>query len=144
MKESLRERWNYGKGLLGKDPGGVLLFAAVSFLLGLAGFFTWTTHRSIEARTPGLIREAIAEHNKRQTSDFESKGAVEYAAKRLAFYATKGQEIASFNMAQPKTRINGYTVMRLDLNLKGGERKHLLLGLWGEVLRDISVLERDP
>lgn len=135
------DRWEYGKSLLGKDPGFALIGAGASFMLGIAGFYVWSSHQTIEKQTPSLIREVIREHNVKRPLDFEASGAAQRGAERLALRATNGVEIDSFNMGRPKTRFNGYTVMRLDVNLKSGKQKRLRLGLWGRYLSDITVLD---
>lgn len=135
------DRWKYGKSLLGKKPGCVLTFAVASFLLGLLGLYIWTWHRAVEARTPGLIREVIREHNAKRPPNFEPKGAAQRGAENLALRATDGEEIVSFNLGRPWTRFNGYTQMRLDLNLKSGKKKRLWIGLWGRMMGDISPLD---
>jgi hypothetical protein len=135
------DRWKYGKSLLGKEPGCVLIFAIASFLLGMLGLYTWSWHRASEAKAPSLIREVIREHNIKRPPGFEPKGAAQRGAERLALRATDGEEIVSFNMGRPWTRFNGYTMMRLDLNLKSGKQMRLRLGLWGRMMGDISALD---
>ena len=138
------DRWKYGKSLLGKEPGCVLIFAIASFLLGLLGLYTWSSHRAIEAKAPSLIREVIREHNVKRPPDYEPKGAAQRGAESLSWRATDGEEIVSFNMGRPWTRFNSYTMMRLDLNLKSGKKMRLRLGLWGRNLSDVTKLVEQP
>lgn len=144
MEENFRERWKYGKSLLGKEPGCVLVFAVFSIFLGLAGFRFWSVYHATDVKTPGVIREIIREHNKKKSEDFKPEGAFQYGAKVLSKSATNGEEIVSFNMGRPWTRFNGFTVMRLDINLKSGKQKRLRLGLWGKVLSSVHDIEAQP
>lgn len=137
----IKDRLTYGKSLLGKEPGCVLVFGIASFIFGLLGLYVWTWHRASEAKAPSLIREVIREHNVKRPPGFEPKGAAQRGAERLALRATDGEEIVSFNMGRPWTRFNGYTMMRLDLNLKSGKKTKLWIGLWGKMLGDISTLD---
>lgn len=136
-----KDRLAKGRSLLGREPGCVLTFSIVSFFFGLCGLYSWTQYRAVEARTPAYIREVIQEHNVKRPADFEPKGAAQRGAETLILRATDGEEIVSFNMGLPKTQFNGYTVMRLDVNLKSGKQKRLRLGLWGKYLSDITVLD---
>lgn len=137
------DRLKYGKSLLGKKPGCVLVFAIASFLLGLLGLYIWTWHRAAEARTPGYIREVIREHNVRRPPDFEPKGAAQRGAESLALRATDGEEIVSFNLGRARTGFNGHILIRADLNLKSGKKMKLRLGLWGRYLSDITILTKN-
>lgn len=144
MKESLSDRWNYGKSLLGKEPGCIMAFAVFSIFLGLAGFRFWSVHHTTDLRTPDVIREIIREHNKKRPEDFKPKGVSQYGATVLSKSATNGEEIVSFNMGRPWTRFNGFTVVRLDLNLKSGKQKRLRLGLWGKLLSSVRDADAEP
>lgn len=121
-----------------------MAFAVFSIFLGLAGFRFWSVYHATDLRTPDVIREIIREHNKKRPEDLRPEGIIQHGAMVLSKSATDGEEIVSFNMGRPWTRFNGFTVMRLDLNLKSGKHQRLRLGLWGKLLSSVRDADAEP